>query len=64
MSGGIKRNRTSLPKGSERGERSTEQQPGDERYGDWDREQLEKMNLRFSSAMERESEPSPGKPRR
>jgi hypothetical protein len=29
-------------------------QPGDERHGDWSREQLERMDAKFCSAMQRE----------
>jgi hypothetical protein len=61
VSGGIKRNKSALPKGESNLRGGSEPLDEDARVGDYDRSQLEQMNLRFSSAMERER---PGKPRR
>ena len=61
MSGGIKRNKSSLPKGESDLRGGSEPLEEDARVGDWDRATLERMNLQFSSAMQREQQ---GKPRR
>jgi hypothetical protein len=48
-----------LPKGKDRDGR--DQQPDDGQIGQWPKAELERMNLEFSSAMQREQQ---GKPRR
>jgi hypothetical protein len=45
-----------LPKGKDRDGR--DQQPGDEQ-GTWSKDQLERMNLQFSSALARERQDKP-----
>ena len=54
MTGGIKRNKSSLPKGrSSIYGGTTDPQPGDEQQGGWSRQQREEMDLRFTDAMAR-----------
>ena len=54
MGGGIKRNKSSLPKGrSGIYGGTTDPQPGDEQQGGWSRQQREEMDQRFTDAMAR-----------
>jgi len=54
MAGGIKRNKSSLPKGrSGIYGGTTDPQPGDEMVGGWSREQREAMDQRFAEAIAR-----------
>jgi len=55
MGGGIKRNKSSLPKGRSGIYGGTaEPQPGDEVVGGWTRSEREEMSARFAEAMARE----------
>ena len=54
MAGGIKRNKSSLPKGRSGIYGGTaDPQPGDEQQGGWSRQQREEMDQRFTEAMNR-----------
>ena len=54
MAGGIKRNKSSLPKGRSGIYGGTaDPQPGDEQIGGWSRQQREEMDQRFTDAMAR-----------
>ena len=54
MGGGIKRNKSSLPKGRSGIYGGTaDPQPGDEQIGGWSRQQREEMDQRFTDAMAR-----------
>jgi hypothetical protein len=53
MGGGIKRNKSSLPKGRSGMYGGLEPQPGDEQVGGWSRQQREEMDQRFTDAMAR-----------
>ena len=55
MPGGVKRNKSSLPKGRTGPYGGTaEPQPGDEQVGGWSRQEREAMDQRFAEAMRRE----------
>jgi len=53
MAGGIKRNKSSLPKGRSGVFGGLDPQPGDEQQGGWSRQQREEMDQRFTDAMAR-----------
>jgi hypothetical protein len=53
MGGGIKRNKSSLPKGRPV-YGGDEPLPGDEQVGGWSRDQRERMDQAFAEAMSRE----------
>jgi hypothetical protein len=53
MAGGIKRNKSSLPKGRSAVFGGLDPQPGDEQQGGWSRQQREEMDQRFAEAIAR-----------